>query len=49
MNNVEPKNLLNAKNRDELRVWLEKYYKSEKECWVVVKRGRPKMMEPFGT
>ncbi len=39
---MEPKNLLNAKNRDELRVWLEKYYKSEKECWVVVKRGRPK-------
>lgn len=39
---MEPKNLLNAKNRDELRVWLEKYHKSEKECWVVVKRGRPK-------
>lgn len=41
MNNVEPKNLLNAKNRDELRIWLEKYHGSEKECWVVVKRGRP--------
>lgn len=39
---MEPKNLLNAKNRDELRVWLEKYHKSKKECWVVVKRGRPK-------
>ena len=29
-------------NRDELRVWLEKYHQTEKECWVVVKRGRPK-------
>lgn len=39
---MEPKNLLNAKNRDELRVWLEKNHNSEKECWVIVKRGRPK-------
>lgn len=39
---MEPINLLNAKNRDELRVWLEKYHRSKKECWVVVKRGRPK-------
>lgn len=39
---MKPINLLNAKNRDELRIWLEKNYKSEKECWVVVKRGRPK-------
>ncbi len=39
---MNPINLLNAKNRDELRIWLEKNYKSEKECWVVVKRGRPK-------
>ena len=38
---MKPKNLLTAKNRDELRVWLEKYHKSKKECWVVVKRGRP--------
>lgn len=29
-------------NRDELRVWLEKYHKTEKECWVIVRRGRPK-------
>lgn len=29
-------------NRDELRVWLEKYHQTEKECWVIVKRGRPK-------
>lgn len=38
---MEPKNLLTAKTRDELRDWLEDYHKSEKECWVVVKRGRP--------
>lgn len=39
---MEPVNLLNAKSRDELRLWLEQNYKTEKECWVVVKRGRPK-------
>lgn len=39
---MEPVNLLSAKNRDELRRWLEKNYKTENECWVVVKRGRPK-------
>ena len=35
-------NLLNVKNRNELREWLIKYYKIEKECWVIVKRGIPK-------
>lgn len=35
-------NLLEAKNRDELRQWLEKNHATEPECWVVVKRGRPK-------
>ncbi|MCM1499753.1 MAG: YdeI/OmpD-associated family protein [Clostridium sp.] len=39
---MEIKNLLDVTNRDELRVWLEKYHQIEKECWVVVKRGRPK-------
>lgn len=39
---MEPVNLLSAKSRDELRLWLEQNYKTEKECWVVVKRGRPK-------
>ena len=38
---MEPKNLLDAKNRDELRSWLEENHQKEKECWVVVKRGRP--------
>ena len=35
------KNLLPAKNRDELRQWLQENYSKESECWVVVKRGRP--------
>ena len=34
-------NLLPAKNRDELRQWLLENHNKEKECWVVVKRGRP--------
>lgn len=34
-------NLLPARNRDELRQWLMDNYDKEKECWVVVKRGRP--------
>lgn len=38
---MEIKNLLPAKNRDELREWLIKNHNTEDECWVVVKRGRP--------
>lgn len=34
--------MLEAKNREELRQWLEKNHATESECWVVVKRGRPK-------
>ena len=34
-------NLLKAKNRDELRQWLMDNHRTAKECWVVVKRGRP--------
>lgn len=34
-------NLLSAKNRDELREWLTEHHDCERECWVVVKRGRP--------
>jgi len=37
-----PINLLSAKNRDELRLWLTENHDKEKECWVIVKRGRPK-------
>lgn len=38
---MELVNLLNVKNRDELRAWLKAYHRTEKECWVIVKRGRP--------
>ena len=38
---MELKNLLTAKNRDELREWLKYNDDKEKECWVAVKRGRP--------
>jgi len=34
-------NLLPAQNREELRTWLIENHNKEKECWVVVKRGRP--------
>ena len=34
-------NLLDVKSRTELREWLIQNHKTEKECWVVVKRGRP--------
>ncbi|MDE6355953.1 MAG: YdeI/OmpD-associated family protein [Clostridia bacterium] len=36
-----PKNLLPAKNRNELRLWLTENHNKETECWVIVKRGRP--------
>ena len=39
---MQPVNLLDVQNRDELRMWLFENHKKEKECWVVVKRGRPK-------
>lgn len=38
---MELNNILVAKNRDELRAWLIDNHNKEKECWVVVKRGRP--------
>lgn len=38
---MDLENLLPAKNRDELRAWLIEHYNIEKECWIVVKRGRP--------
>lgn len=34
-------NVLPAKDRNELRQWLSENCHKEKECWVVVKRGRP--------
>ena len=38
---MEFTNLLDAKNRHELREWLINNHDKEKECWVIVKRGRP--------
>lgn len=35
-------NLLEAGSRTELREWLIRNHHTETECWVVVKRGRPK-------
>ncbi|MWV42691.1 thymidylate synthase [Paenibacillus sp. HJL G12] len=33
---MEIKNLITAKSRENLRVWLQEYCKIEKSCWVVV-------------
>lgn len=38
---MEFANLLTAKNRDKLREWLADNHDKEKECWVIVKHGRP--------
>lgn len=38
---MNPINLLDARDRDELRRWLEKNHAKEKECWITVKRGKP--------
>lgn len=39
---MEIVNLLEAGSRTELREWLMRNHHMETECWVVVKRGRPK-------
>lgn len=44
---MQPTNLLNAKNRKELRQWLIKNHDNENECWVIVKRGRPQNDDTF--
>lgn len=44
---MEFRNLLEAKNREELRQWLKENHAKESECWVVVKRGRPNGKETF--
>lgn len=38
---MELNHVLTAQNRMELRAWLTENHNTEKECWVVVKRGRP--------
>lgn len=40
-------NLLNVKNREELRLWLIENHDKEKECWVIVKRGKLKDYDTF--
>lgn len=39
---MQPVNLLQTENRNDFRLWLTEHHKQEKECWVIVKRGRPK-------
>lgn len=39
---MEIHNLLKARSRSDLREWLMQNHDKENECWVVVKRGRPK-------
>ena len=36
-----------AKNREELRLWLENNYETQKECWVIVKRGKSQNDDTF--
>lgn len=47
-NKMEIHNLLEAKSRKELREWLVQNHDKETECWVAVKRGRPKDNGIFG-
>lgn len=47
MKEVKPINILKAKNREELRLWLENNYETQKECWVIAKRGRPQNDDTF--
>lgn len=47
MKEVKPINILKAKNREELRLWLENNYEIQKECWVIVKRGNPQNDDTF--
>ena len=42
---MEIKNILLAKNREEFRKWLMENHSTENECWISVKRGKPKENE----
>ena len=39
---IQVSNLLTVSNRYEFRHWLSTHHATEKECWIVVKRGEPK-------
>ena len=41
------KNILDITNRADFRAWLFEHSQTEKECWVVIKRGRPVDDEHF--
>ena len=47
MKEIKPINILKAKNREELRLWLENNYEIQKECWVIVIRGKPQIDDTF--
>ena len=44
---MEVKNLLDVKNRIDFRQWLMENHEREKECWIVVKRGKPQNDNTF--
>ena len=39
---MEINNLLDAKNRDEFRTWLEDNHTTKSEGWAIVKRSGPR-------
>lgn len=39
----EKKEILDISTRQELRAWLEENHASEKECWVLINRGKSKV------
>ena len=38
-------NILQIKTRKEFREWLQEYSATEKECWIILKRGKPDEQE----
>lgn len=38
---MEINNILDCKNESQFRDWLEKNHRTENECWIVCKRGKP--------
>ena len=42
MTDSSPKNILNVSNREQFRLWLSENASTQQECWVELKRGKPK-------
>ena len=42
MTDSSPKNILNVSNRQQFRLWLSENADTQQECWVELKRGKPK-------